>query len=96
MNAKEEIIRMLKQKLSQYDSRFDITDCGGEVIKLHNLITATEAAIFDVPSEDEIERKNIHQCDYCATLFKCDYCAIGFKEGIDFILNYKKPEPDGK
>ena len=82
MNAKEEILKMLKQQLKSCEMYCDW--------KLHSeieaLITATEAAIFDVPSELEIENK--------ANLFKHEYYQGGFHDGCDFILNYKKP--DGK
>jgi|APFre7841882793_1041355.scaffolds.fasta_scaffold12492_1 hypothetical protein len=83
MNAKEEILKMMKQQLKSCEMYCDW--------KLHSeieaLIAATEAAIFDVPSEEEIEKQIIHQYDYWV---------IGFKDGINFILNYKKPEHDGK
>jgi hypothetical protein len=82
MNAKEQIIRLLKREIAYFKaSDLDTTE-------LYNIIAATESAIFDVPSEEEIEKQIINQYDYWV---------IGFvKDGINFILNYKKPEPDGK
>ena len=57
MNAKEQIIRLLKREIAYFKaSDLDTTE-------LYNIITATEQAIFDVPSEEEIEEKDIHQCD---------------------------------
>ena len=109
MNAKEQIIKELNALRLGYnrerilyvnsglgENSLQIILCDKSIERITNLITATEQAIFDVPSQEEIERKNIHQCDYCATLYKCDYCAIGFKDGINFILTYNKTEPDGK
>jgi len=81
MNAKKQIIRLLKREIAYFkESDLDTTE-------LYNIITATEAAIFDVPSELEIEKQIINQYDYWV---------IGFKDGINFILTYKKPESDGK
>jgi hypothetical protein len=81
MNAKEQIIRLLKREIAYFKaSDLDTTE-------LYSIIAATEVAIFDVPSDEEIEKQIIHQYDYWV---------IGFKDGINFILNYKKPEPDGK
>ncbi len=81
MNAKEQIIRLLKREIAYFKaSDLDTTE-------LYNIIAATEQAIFDVPSEGEIEKQIINQYDYWV---------IGFKDGINFILTYKKPEPDEK
>jgi hypothetical protein len=82
MNAKEQIIDILKyiKETNTYIKEPTNND-------LNHLITAIEAAIFDLPSEEEIEKQIINQYDYWV---------IGFKDGINFILNYKKPEPDGK
>lgn len=45
MNAKEQIIRLLKREIAYFKaSDLDTTE-------LYNLIIATEAAIFDVPSD---------------------------------------------
>jgi hypothetical protein len=82
----------LNAELSTYvylDKSIDINVqeyCKDRSALITNLITATEASIFDLPSEEEIEKQIIHQYDYWV---------IGFKDGINFILNYK-PEPDGK
>ena len=81
MNAKEQIIRLLKREIAYFKaSDFDTTE-------IYNLITAIEAAIFELPSQEEIEKQIINQYDYWV---------IGFKDGINFILNYKKTESDGK
>lgn len=85
MNAKEQIIKLLKEQLDQLEMQ--MPGKHRQVHKLRQLITATEQAIFDVPSQEEIEKQIIHQYDYWV---------IGFKDGINFILNYKKPEHDGK
>lgn len=90
---KQELLDYLNAELSTYvylDKSTDINVqeyCKDRSALITNIISATEQAIFDVPSVDEIEKQIIHQYDYWV---------IGFKEGIDFILNYKKPEPDGK
>jgi hypothetical protein len=74
MNAKEQIIRLLKREIAYFKaSDLDTTE-------LYNIIAATEQAIFDVPSESEIEKQIINQYDYWV---------IGFKDGINFILTYK-------
>ena len=81
MNAKEQIIRLLKREIAYFKaSDLDTT-------ALYSLIATIEAAIFDLPSEEEIEKQIIHQYDYWV---------IGFKDGINFILNYNKHEHDGK
>jgi hypothetical protein len=90
---KQELLDYLNAELSTYvylDKSIDINVqeyCKGRSALITNLIAATEAAIFDVPSEEEIEKQIIHQYDYWV---------IGFKDGINFILTYKKPESDGK
>jgi len=79
MNAKEEIIKMLRKEVIFFNN------CNSDPSKLLSLIAATEQAIFDVPSEEEIDEnfsKLSHTNDYY--------------DGCNFILNYKKPESDGK
>jgi predicted transposase YdaD len=80
MNAKEQIIRLLKREIAYFKaSDLDTTE-------LYNLIATTEAAIFELPSQEEIEQKlgfSSRESDI-------------FLAGINFILNYKKTEPDGK
>ena len=88
---KQELLDYLNAELSTYvylDKSIDINVqeyCKDRSALITNLITATEASIFDLPSEEEIEKQIIHQYDYWV---------IGFKDGINFILNYKKPESD--
>ena len=82
MNAKEQVIQELKEKILN-TIRF-----GNEnyIQQLERLIAATEAAIFELPSQEEIEQKlgfSSRESDI-------------FLAGINFILTYKKPEPDGK
>lgn len=99
MNAKEQIINVFKNKNIELEAsvqrlhlKYGWTNDSAELKMLSDaiknnlsIITATESAIFDVPSEGEIEKQIINQYDYWA---------IGFKDGINFILNYKKPESD--
>ena len=68
--------------------------------KLHSeieaLIAATEQAIFDVPSFTEtVEGALKESVEIKNTEFKT-YYTVGFGDGINFILTYKKPESDGK
>lgn len=78
MNTKEQIIEELKEKILN-TIRF-----GNEnyIQQLERLIIATEAAIFDVPSEEEIlsevksKKLNANQ-------------TLNFCKGINFIVNYK-------
>jgi hypothetical protein len=77
----------LKDLRTKLPTEIDIIFCDHQIEKYTNLIAATESAIFDVPSEEEIEKQIINQYDYWV---------IGFKDGINFILNYKKNEADGK
>jgi len=51
MNAKEEIIKMLKEQLEQKEAKMPYTY--RKVHQLKHLIAATEAAIFDVPSDED-------------------------------------------
>jgi hypothetical protein len=89
MNAKEEIIRLLKEQLDQLEMQ--MPGKYRQVNKLRQLIAATKAAIFDVPSQEEISNiSNDFKVGIGITASKC------FEKGINFILNYKKPEPDGK
>jgi hypothetical protein len=88
---KQELLDYLNAELSTYvylDKSIDVNVqeyCKDRSALITNLIAATEAAIFELPSELEIEKQIIHQYDYWV---------IGFKDGINFILNYKKPESD--
>ena len=78
MNAKEQVIQELKEKILN-TIRF-----GNEnyIQQLESLIDATEAAIFDVPSEEEIlsevksKKLNANQ-------------TLNFCKGCNFIVNYK-------
>lgn len=91
MNAKEQIIQELKEKILN-TIRF-----GNEnyIQQLERLIAATEAAIFDVPSFTEtVEGALKESVEIKNTDFKT-YYKVGFGDGINFILNYKKPESDG-
>ena len=78
MNAKEQVIQELKEKILN-TIRF-----GNEnyIQQLESIIDATEAAIFDVPSEEEIERESLKH-------FTAAFAKEGFKKGCNFILNYK-------
>ena len=80
MNAKEQIIRLLKREIAYFKaSDFDTTE-------LYSIIAATEQAIFDVPSED-VCMKEAESWGLC----------LGAAMNMHtFILNYKKPESDGK
>jgi hypothetical protein len=90
MNAKKQILKMMKQQLKSCEMYCDW--------KLHSeieaLIAATEAAIFDVPSEDEI-RQAAQKIGLKAIALPTAQ-ALAFIDGCNFILNYKKPEHDGK
>ncbi len=77
MNAKEEILKMMKQQLKSCEMYCDW--------KLHSeieaLIAATEAAIFDVPSEEEMTKECMKFTDTAKnvqnaiiyTAFECFY-----------------------
>ena len=90
---KQELLDYLNAELSTYvylDKSTDINVqeyCKDRSALITNLITATEAAIFDVPSEEEI--KEVAKSNYALIEY-------GFCDGINFILNYKKPDNDGK
>ena len=75
MNAKEQIIQELKEKILN-TIRF-----GNEnyIQQLESLIDATEAAIFDVPTDDEIRKQ-------ASTFGLCFGAAMDMH---NFILNYK-------
>ena len=75
MNTKEQVIECLKMLKSITAST--------QIEKINNLITATESAIFDLPSKDDIEKAA--ENDYA--LYE-----VGFVDGCDFVLNYKKAE----
>jgi hypothetical protein len=98
MNAKEEILRELKAR--KYELKKEITsmlkdrfseDCieykivNSFLERIESLITATENAIFDVPSEEEIAWQILGECN-------CPYDEIIYRNAIKFILNYKKTE----
>jgi hypothetical protein len=101
MNAKEEILRELKAR--KYELKKEITsmlkdrfseDCieykivNSFLERIESLITAVENAIFDVPSEEEIE------IAASKMWYDNESYQLGFEEGC--ILNYKKPKTDGK
>jgi hypothetical protein len=102
MNAKEQIINVFKNKnielkasVQRLNLKYGWTNDSAELKMLSDaiknnlsIITATESAIFELPSEEEIENK--------ANLFKHEYYQGGFHDGCDFILTYKKPEPNGE
>jgi hypothetical protein len=75
MNTKEQVIECLKMLKSITAST--------QIEKINNLITATESAIFDLPSKDDIEKAA--ENDYA--LYE-----VGFVDGYNFVLNYKKSE----
>ena len=79
----------LKDLRTKLPTELDIIFCDHQIEKYTNLITATKAAIFDVPSEEEIEEQSL-KC------FTAAFAKEGFRKGCNFILNYNKPEPNGK
>ena len=90
MNAKKEIILELNARIAHYENykRYQVydSDSADRQIKLFkDLIDATEAAIFDVPTDDEIRKQ-------ASTFGLCFGAAMDMH---NFILNYK-PESDGK
>lgn len=96
MNAKEEVLEMLK-----YELRY------GKIEKMDyysDLITAVERAIFDVPSEEEISKKacdeirqeyNLDLDDNLIIKYYHDKWNL-FMKGFKETINFKKPETDGK
>ncbi len=82
MNAKEQIIRLLKREIAYFKEN--------DLKTINKLIAATEAAIFDVPSEDEI-RKAAQQIGLKAIALPTAQ-ALAFIDGCNFILNYNKPK----
>ena len=90
MNAKEQIIRLLKREIAYFKaSDLDTTE-------LYKIIAATEAAIFDVPSEEERTKQCMKFTDTAKNVQNAIIYTVGFGDGINFILNYKKTEHDGK
>lgn len=94
MNAKEQIIDIIQESEHSFKQllKIDLVPRERETVlqrikDMQLLITATEQAIFDVPSEEEIEKYAMKHSTGCY---------IDFIAGVNFILNYKKPEPDGK
>ena len=89
---KQELLDYLNAELSTYiylDKSIDINVqeyCKDKSALITNLIAATEQAIFDVPSED-VCMKEAESWGLC----------LGAAMNMHtFILNYKKPESDGK
>lgn len=79
MNAKEEILQMIKAHQAESDNPEIFND----------LIDAVENAIFDVPSEEERTKEvKSRKLNHNQTMHFC--------RGMNYILNYKKPETDGK
>jgi len=94
MNAKEEILKMLKDNLDNYVRLIKYDDGGHlfciskeafETLKLKTeyLISATEAAIFNVPSSDQVEERADQYGTYA-------HDSIHFVNGCNFVLNYDK------
>lgn len=96
MNAKEEVLEMLKKELEQAQMKMPYKYQRVEYLK--HLITAVENAIFDVPSYDEELFKELwykrNPCHDINTNTQKDmFYETAFCVFIDFI-NYKKPETD--
>jgi hypothetical protein len=89
MNAKEQIIKLLKEQLDQLEMQ--MPGKYRQVHKLRQLITATEAAIFDVPSEGEMTKECMKFTDTAKNVQNAIIYTVGFGDGCNFILNYKKP-----
>ena len=95
---KQELLDYLNAELNTYvylDKNIDVNVqeyCKDRSALITNLIAATEAAIFDVPSEEEIEEATaMNNSSNISNAFRA-----GFEAGCNFILNYKKTETDGK
>ena len=85
---KQELLDYLNAELNTYKNLDKNTDvnvhefCKDRSALITNLISATEQAIFDVPSEEEIlsevksKKLNANQ-------------TLNFCKGINFIVNYK-------
>lgn len=102
MNAKEEILKELQALRLSYnrerilyvnsklgENSLQIILCDKSIERITSLIAATEQAIFDVPSEEEI-RQAAQQIGLKAIAFPTAQ-ALAFIDGCNFILNYKKP-----
>lgn len=91
MNTKEQIIEELKEKILN-TIRF-----GNEnyIQQLERLIAATEAAIFDVPTDEEILIKAKSYSHKSSNEIFREGHVDDFKAGCNFILNYKN-KSDGK
>ena len=83
MNAKEEIIRLLKREIAYFKE--------SDLKTINKLITATEQAIFDVPSEEERTKECMKFTDTAKNVQNAIIYTVGFGDAINFILNYKKP-----
>jgi hypothetical protein len=97
---KQELLDYLNAELSTYvylDKSIDINVqeyCKGRSALITNLIAATEAAIFNLPSEEEI-RQAAQKIGLKAIALPTAQ-ALAFIDGCNFILTYKKNENDGK
>lgn len=98
MNTKEELIKLLNEQLVQLEMQMPFKV--KQVDKLRLLITATEQAIFDLPSEEEIRDMSIkfedhdrngtyvHCTCYRTLVWQSEGRLKGFQAGCNFILNY--------
>lgn len=92
MNAKEQIIELIKNEIFSTD----------EIELQKSLIVPTEAAIFELPSEAIYTKEDlIDLTAYIANYEdENDFNIAGSYKTctqlVNDFLNYKKPEPDGK
>ena len=101
MNAKEEIILELKARIAHHENYkrhhlYDSEFADRQIELFTNLIAATESAIFDLPSEEEMVKECMKFTDIAKDKTTSLFYTIGFGDAVNFIHNYKKPEPDGK
>jgi hypothetical protein len=90
MNAKEEILKMLKEQLEQKEAQMPYKT--GKVELFKNLIAATESAIFDLPSDEEMVKECMKFTDIAKDKTTALSYTIGFGDAVNFIHNYKKSE----
>jgi hypothetical protein len=84
MNTKEQVIECLKMLKSITVST--------QIEKINNLIAATESAIFDLPSDEEMTKECMKFTNIAKDKTTALSYTIGFGDAVNFIHNYKKSE----
>jgi hypothetical protein len=99
MNAKEQIIDILQEYEHGYKDLLKISGlfpreieiAKQKILDMQQLITAVENAFFDVPSEEDMTKECMKFTDNAKNKQNAIIYTVGFGDGINYILNYKKP-----